>query len=777
MTNPEHNIQNTQEDILPPADQAYRGHIAQTYKDSKPAWPVPLRPAPGAPNVIVIVLDDLGFGHSSAYGGPLHMPNLERVAASGLRYNNFHTTALCSPTRAALLTGRNHHSVGFAAIPEMATGYPGSNAYLPKTAATIAEVLKLNGYSTMAVGKWHLTPAAHTSAAGPFDRWPLGLGFERFYGFIGAVSDHWHPMLHRDNHRVPTPRKDGYHLSEDLTDQAITMLRDQQQVAASKPFFLYLAYGATHQPLQPPKKYIERYKGKFDHGWDRVREETMARQIGMGIVPSDTTLAPRNPGIKAWDDLTADERRVYARLQETFAGFAEHTDEQIGRVLSALDEMALAENTIVMVLSDNGASQEGGVNGTTNSERYRNNVPMTVAEMLSDIDKIGGPGTDPHYPAGWGMAGNTPFKRWKRDTHRGGNTDPFLIRWPAGLRDCGKVRSQYLHVTDIYQTILEVAGLPAPSVVNGFKQMPLEGASFAYTFKEDAPRKKTVQYYEMLGSRAIWADGWTAVTWHKPGTDWSEDKWELYHQDHDFSQVNDLADTHADKLNELIEIWYEQARIHNVFPLDDRGRARNIDPSRPLGCEIRDSYTYYPGTEPVPYNSIPKLQRRHHRITAHMRVPEGGAEGVIMASGSEFGGWALFMKDGYAHYVHNCLRMSAHHLKSSVAIPSGDVVLEFQFEPTGSVSGKPIALDRAFTSVTFIPGEPAKGNGRLFINGQEAGSLADIHTAPLMYSYAHEGFQIGKNWGSAIAYEHYKGDFAFTGELHKVVVVPGDEVN
>lgn len=755
-------------DILPPDDPPFRGTVAQTYKESTPAWRQPASAPAGAPNVVVIVLDDLGFGHMSAYGGPIQTPHMERLAKGGLRYNNFHTTALCSPTRAALLTGRNHHSVGFAVIPELATGYPNSSTFLPRSAATLAEVLKLNGYSTYAVGKWHLTPSAQTSAAGPFDRWPLGVGFERFYGFHGGATDHWHPTLHCDNHRIRTPRRDGYHLSEDLADQSIAMMRTQHQVGADRPFFLYLAFGAPHAPLHAPKSYIERYRGKFDQGWDAVREETFARQREMGIVPADSTLPPRNPGIRAWADLSADEQRLYARLQETFAGFVEHTDAQIGRVLDALDDLGVADNTIVVLLSDNGASQEGGAHGATNSERYKNNVPMTVTEMLGEIDAVGGPTTDPHYPAGWGMAGNTPFKRWKRDAHRGGNTDPLLVRWPARIRDGGSIRTQYHHVTDLYPTILEAAGIAAPRVVHGIEQMPLEGQSLAYTFDADEPRRKKVQYYEMLGSRAIWADGWTAVTWHKPGTDWKDDHWELYHQDKDFAQAHDVAAEHPGKVKELIELWHVEAKKHNVFPLDDRFRERNTDP-RQRRRETKTRYVYYPGTEPVPPQAGPRLERRPHRITAHLLIPPGGAEGVVMASGSSFGGWSLFLKDGRAHYVHNCMRMSMHHLASSCPVPEGEVTLAFEFTPTGSMSGRALDLTRTHAAVAFVAGEPAKGEGRLWINGEEAGFLDTILTAPVAYG-SYGGLQFGENWSSAVAYEHYHGAFAFNGVMHKVVV-------
>ncbi len=764
------------EDILPPADPPFRGHIEETYKSSIPDWPKPTRPRAGAPNILLFLLDDLGFGHSSAFGGPVNMPHVERLAREGLRFNNFHTAGLCSPTRAALLTGRNHHSVGFAAIAEISSGFPGSNAYLPKSAATVAEVLKLNGYSTFAVGKWHLTPSAHVSAAGPFDRWPLGLGFERFYGFLGGETDHWHPMLTCDNHRIPTPTYPGYHLSEDLADQAISMIRSQQQVATGKPFFMYFAFGATHCPFHAPPEYIERYRGRFDIGWDAVREETFARQKSMGIIPPETKLPPRNPGISAWADLDSDTRRLFARLQETFAGFAEHADAQVGRILDALDAMGISDNTVVLFLSDNGASQEGGVYGSTNTERFRNMMPQTVAEMLPDIDRLGDHTTDPHYPAGWGMAGNTPFKRWKRDTHRGGNTDPLVIRWPSGIQGRGAIRTQYLHVTDVYPTLLEMAGIVAPQQVNGVQQMPLEGHSLTYTLADgDAPTRKQVQYYEMVGSRAIWSDGWAAVAWHKGGTDWSEDRWELYHQERDYSQCDDVATVYPEKLRALIDEWYTEARKHNVFPLDDRGRERTIDRTRPLACEPQDRYVYYPGTLPVPFNAAPRLLRRHHRISARLQIPSGGAQGVVITEGSAFGGWSLFLKDGRAYYVHNCLRKTMHELVSTLPVPDGDVTLTFEFEPTGSESGAPLNISRPRNDLVFAPGEPASGTGRLWINGVACGELARILTAPIMYSFVAEGFQIGRSWGTPAAYRHYEDDFEFTGKIYDVTLELGPE--
>lgn len=740
----------SREDILPPDPPPFTGVIGDTYRESTPVWNPDPRPRADAPNVLTILLDDLGFGHLSCYGGPIEAPNIARLARGGLRYNNFHTTSLCSPSRAALLTGRNHHSVGFSVITEMATGFPSKNAYLPRSAATIAEVLKQSGYSTYCVGKWHLTPSHQSTAAGPFDRWPLGQGFERFYGFMPGETDHWSPMLTTDNHRIPTPEREGYHLSEDLADNTIRMLRDQHQAGGGRPFFLHLAFGAPHCPFHVPDDYIRRYQGRFDHGWDRQREITFEQQKRLGIVPIDAMLPERNQGIKAWDELSADERRLFARLQETFCGFVDHTDTQIGRVLDELERQGRLENTLILFMSDNGASQEGLADGTINTERFRNLMPMTVGEMLADIDKIGGPSTDPHYPAGWGMAGNTPFKRWKRDSHRGGNTDPLIIHWPRQVLDGGAIRSQYHHITDIYPTLLEIIGLPVPVRVNGVGQMPLEGLSLAYSLSApDAPSRKTIQHYEMLGTRAIWHEGWMAVTWHEPGTDWKNDAWELYHQDRDFTQANDLATLHPEKLKTMIELWWQQARQFNVLPLDDRFRLRGQEQPipAPSAFEFKTQYTFWPGTAPVPSQTFPLRLNREHYIEAHIDVPASGAQGVIAALGSELGGWSLFMMNGRAHYVHNFLKIRCHKLSS-----------------------RPLSAGFHRVVLHFVPTAQGKGLAQLFVDEVAQQEPQPIETAPYIYSAVQEGLQIGRQWGSATAYLDYHGAFPFTGMIDRVIL-------
>lgn len=731
--------------VLPPEESAFAGVIGQTYRDSVPDWPRRSIPPAGAPNVVVILMDDLGFGQLSCYGGPIEAPNIAALAAGGLRYNNFHTTALCSPTRAALLTGRNHHSVGFAAISEMATGFPGSNTFLPRSASTIAEVLRQSGYSTFVSGKWHLTPTSESSAAGPFDHWPLGLGFERFYGFLPGLSDHWHPLLTADNHRIPTPEQDGYHLSEDLATQGIRMLRDQQQVATGRPFFLYLPFGAPHCPFHVPASFIERYRGRFDLGWDEELRKTFERQKELGIVPVDSLLPPRDPAVQQWQELSPDERRLFARLQETFCGFMDHADAQIGRVVEALRELDLLDDTLILFMSDNGASPEGQANGTVNCERIRNMLPMTIEEMMVQIDEIGGPRTDPHYPRGWGMAGNAPFSRYKRDTHRGGNADPLIAHWPRRITDRGSIRSQYVHVIDVYPTLLELAGLPVPQRVNGVDQKPLEGFSFGATlFDPAAVTGRRVQYYEMLGSRAIWQEGWTAVTWHEPGTDWNNDKWELYDQDRDFTQARDLAQQEPQRLAQMVELWWQEAHRHQVLPLDDRFRERFADPKRPSAHEKRDVYRYFPCTSPVPNQALPLTLNCRHSLTARLALNRADNQGFLAGQGSGLSGWALFVQAGHGVYVNNCVRMHVSELRTPIALPVGrEFSLGFEYEP----------VDIGF------------GHVRLLVDGQVVASSERVPTPPMGYTNLSEGLQVGRCWSTSMAPAHFLDSFPFTGRL------------
>jgi arylsulfatase len=742
--------------ILPPPAPEFQGKIGPNYKVSTPDFSPALSvTAPeAAPNILLVVLDDIGYGQLGCYGGPIATPNIDKLAADGLRYNNFHTTALCSPSRAALLTGRNHHAVAMAAITEAATGYPGNYGAIPKSASTVAEILKQNGYNTSAIGKWHLAPYTAYTAAGPFDRWPLGMGFEKYYGFLGGETDQWAPLLVQDNHFIETPTRAGYHLTEDLCDRAIADIRDQQQANTGRPFFTYLALGAAHAPLHAPKEFIAKYKGKFDQGWDLVRKETFERQKAMGIIPKDAVLPSSNPGIQAWADLNADQKQVYCRLQEVFAGFVDHADYHLGRVFDALDEMGIRDNTLIALVSDNGASQEGLQNGTLNTDRYRNYFPDTIDEMLKKLDAAGGPSTDPHYPMGWAMAGNSPLKRWKQDTHAGGNTDPFIVSWPAKIKDRGAIRQQYHHITDVVPTVLEICGLPAPSSVNGVKQMPIHGVSMAYTFTEnEAKTRKRVQYYEMLGSRAIWADGWTAVTWHKKDSPWETDSWELYNTDVDFTQSNDLATKFPERLKELVETWEAEAKKYSVFPLDDRRYERVADPTRPVAAIPKNQYTYYPGTSILHPLAAPQILGVEHTITAHVTIHADNASGVLACSGGEFGGWTLFLKDRKLHYVHNYLNLDQFTVSSSEEVTDGPHTLSAHFTPIEK----------------HLKPDYSIGNVILSVDDKQVGERNGIKVAGQYSAVTGYGLLIGRNTGSPVS-NTYKAPFTFTGDLKKVTI-------
>jgi len=742
--------------VLPPVLAKFSGKVGKTYKESTPDFgpATPLSAPEGAPNILVIVLDDVGFGQLGCYGGPIETPNIDKLASTGLRYTNFHTTALCSPSRAALLTGRNHHSIGLAAITEAATGFPSNFGSIPKSAATIAETLKQNGYNTLAFGKWHLAPYTAYTAAGPFDRWPLGLGFERYYGFLGGETDQWSPLIVQDNHMLEEEREEGYHLTADLVDQTIAHIRDQQQANTGRPFFAYLALGAAHAPLHAPKEFIKKYHGKFDSGWDVVRQETFERQKEMGVIPADSILPPPNPGVQAWSELNETQRKVYCRLQETFAGFVDHADHHLGRLMVAIEEMQLRDNTVILLVSDNGASQEGLQNGTANTDRYRNYFPDTVEEMIDKLDEIGGPSTDPHYPKGWAMAGNSPLKRWKQDTHAGGNTDPLILSWPNRIKDVGGMRRQYHHLVDIVPTLLEVTEVPAPTMVNGVQQMPLPGVSMTYTFDQaDAPTHKKIQYYEMLGSRAIWADGWTAVTWHKKDTSWDDDQWELYNTDVDFTQANDLAASNPAKLKELQDLWWSEAEKYNVLPLDDRRYERVADPTRPVAAIAKPSYTYYPQTSILHPLAAPQLLGHDHTVTAHVTIPADGAEGVLACAGGEFGGWTLFLKEGKLHYAHNYLKLKEFALSSPETISTGEHKLGFSF------TNKEKSLKPDF----FI------GDVTLTVDGKPVAELNEVKMAGQYSAVTGYGLLIGRNSNTPVSHD-YESPFSFTGELEKVTI-------
>ncbi len=752
---------------------AFPGVIGRTADESSPAWPRPLRASPGSPNVLVIVLDDTGFGQLGCYGSPIATPSLDALAAGGLLYTNMHTTALCSPSRSCIITGRNHHANATAAVNEMATGYPGYNGQIPFENGFLSEMLLAHGYSTYLVGKYHLLPSEFESAAGPYDRWPLGRGFERFYGFLGGDTSQWYPDLVYDNHQVQPPRtpEQGYHLTEDLADKAIGFIADAKQVAPHKPFYLHFCTGATHAPHHVPKEWADRYAGQFDDGWDAYRQQVLARQKELGLMPADVELSRHDPDVPDWDSLPPEARRLAARMMEVFAGFLSHTDHHVGRLLDFLKEIGEFDNTLIMVVSDNGASPEGGPTGTTNELQFFNNAQESLEESLARIDELGGPTTFNHYPWGWTFAGNTPFRRWKRETYRGGTSDPFLVHWPGGIESRGAVRTQFAHIIDIVPTVLDALGLTPPATVRGVTQSPLHGVSFAHTFDDPgAATGHRTQYYEMFGHRAIDHDGWRAVCpWPGPSfaeagkpfgalitagalTDLDAHGWELYHVAADPAENHDLAAKHRDKLIELITMWYVEAGKYNVLPLDGSAAERLLA-QRPQVAEPRNRYTYRPGTQTVGNFVGPRVLNRPHAITADAEIPEDGAEGVLLCQGSGGGGWSLYVKDGRLCYAHNYVSRTTYQVSAPQALPAGRHLLRFEFEPTGAPD--------------FARGKGSPGRAQLYVDGQLIAQDEFPVTTPIGFNPG--GLTCGANPGSAVTTD-YVAPFAFTGTLHTVTV-------
>jgi arylsulfatase A-like enzyme len=753
---------------------AFPGILGRTIEESEPAWPRPLRAKPGASNVLFIVLDDTGFGQLGCYGSPIRTPNLDRLAAGGLRFNNMHTTALCSPSRSCILTGRNHHSNAMSCITEGATGYPGSNGLIPFENGFLSEMLLPEGYSTMAIGKWHLTPTEQCSAAGPYDRWPLGRGFERFYGFMGGDTHQYYPDLIYDNHQVKPPRtpEEGYHLTEDLVDHAIEFIADAKQVAPEKPFFMYFCPGAMHAPHQVPRAWADKYKGQFDDGWDAYREKVFQRQLELGIVPAGTELSVRDPDVAAWSERSPEEKRLFSRMMEVFAGFLEHTDHHIGRLLDFLGGMGLADETLVMVVSDNGASAEGGPNGSINENLFFNNNPETLEDNLKAIDALGGPDHFNHYPWGWAWAGNTPFRRWKRETYRGGASDPFIVHWPRGIAAKGEVCEQYAHLIDMVPTVLAALGVEPPAALRGVTQSPIQGISFAHLFGDSkAATKHHTQYFEMMGHRAVYHDGWRAVcpvpapSFTEAGLGLGElviteaklreldaKGWELYDISRDFAETKNLAAERRDKLIEMIAIWYAEAGKYGVLPIDGRGTARLVD-QKPQVSRARNLYVFYPRTSVVSNKIAPRVLNRPHSITATVDI-HGAAEGVLVAQGSSSGGYALYLKDGKLHYAYNFLGVQQFHVATDATVGDGKHELRFEFEPTG-------AADLAHGK-----GTPARA--QLYVDGKLAGEGNLPVTIPLEIGIT-EGLTCGRDDGSTITTD-YAAPFTFTGGLEKVVV-------
>ena len=735
----------------------FEGVVGRTLDESTPWWPDPVRAPEGAPNVVMVLLDDVGYAQFGCYGSDIATPTFDRLAGDGLRYSSFHTTALCSPTRACLLTGRNHHTNGMARIVELAAGYPGYNATIPHENGFLSEMLVRNGYATFAVGKWHLTPASDMTMGAPRDRWPLGRGFERFYGFLAGETDQFHPDLVYDNHQVDPPAtpEEGYHLSEDMADKAILFMKDLRAVDASKPFFLYFTPGACHAPHQAPSAFIEKYRGRFDHGWDAWRDEVFARQLASGLLPEGARLSERPSWIPPWDSCSADERKLYSRMMEVYAGFLEHTDHCVGRVLDFIEGLGELDNTIVMIMSDNGASAEGGPQGSFNEMYFFNFVPESLEENLRRIDDLGTPRAYNHYPWGWAWAGNTPLKRWKRETHEGGVTDPLIFTWPAALGRLGETRHQYVHAIDVLPTLLELIGISAPDEINGVAQTPIEGISFASTLRAGAaPATHVTQYYEMMGCRALYHDGWKAVAFHplltidygdgrNPRAPFDDDEWELYHVADDSSEVDDLAEKEPDKLRELIDLWWKEAERFHVLPL-------NNQPGRHGDRRARlDRYVYHPGIGTLPEAVAPNLRNRGFHLLAELdRGERASADGVVVAHGGPQGGYAVYIRGNRLHYVHNLLGASVVTVSASVDLPVGKTAARVVFTPTGRFRG----------DVTLYYGDVPVGEGHL------------DRTTPI--SFGVEGFSVGYQRGAAIT-DAYEAPFAIDHAVLRRVVIDG----
>ena len=715
----------------------------------------------GAPNVLIVLIDDMGFGQSSAFGGPCNMPNAERLANEGLRFNRFHTTALSSPTRAALLSGRNHHTNNMGSITETATAFPGDTGQRPESVAPLAKMLRYNGYSTAAFGKNHETAAWEVSNSGPTDRWPTRNGFDKFYGFMGGETNQWSPLVYEDMTKIEVPVDPNYHFMTDMTDHAISWMRSEKAFTPDKPFFIYFAPGATHAPHHVPKEWIEKNKGRFDQGWDKLREETLERQKKLGVVPPETKLAAKPEAIKDWDKLSADEKKLFARQMEVFAGYAEYTDHEVGRLLKAIEDMDQMENTLVFyILGDNGASAEGGMNGVFNEMSYFNNVPETVPEILKHYDELGSATTYNHYAAGWAVAGDTPFM-WTKQvaSNYGGTRNGLVVYWPKYIKAAGELRSQWHHVIDVAPTILEAAGLPEPKIVDGVEQTPIEGVSMLYAFNDaKAKDRHLTQYFEIFANRAIYHDGWYAGTIHKapweqkPRATLENDKWELYDTMTDFSLANDLAAQNPGKLKEMQDLFMKEAEKYPVLPLDDRFYER-MDASlvgRPDLLGKRTSLTVFEGMTGMSENVFINTKCRSHSITAEVLIPAGGANGVILAQAGRFGGWSLYLKDGKPAYTYNLLGMKRTTISGPDVVPNGKAIIRYEFAYDGGGMFK-------------------GGTGTLYVNDEKVAE-GRIDRCQIFFS-ADEGADVGED-GETPVIENYgiPAPYYFTGRIDKVTI-------
>lgn len=757
--------------VLPRPQQTFKGKIGRTAKDSTPDFPKAITAPKGAPNVLLIMTDDVGFGAASTFGGPIPTPNFDNLAKAGLRYNNMHTTALCSPTRAALITGRNHHTCASGVITEMGTGFPGYNTLMPKSCGTVAETLKQNGYNTSWFGKNHNVPDWQSSQAGPFDLWPTGLGFEYFYGFLGGDTDQWHPAIFDGTKAIEAPHDPNYHLDADLGDRAVAWIRQQQSLAPDKPFFAYYSPGLCHAPHHAPQEWIAKFKGHFDQGWDKVREETLARQIKLGVVPAGTKLTPRPKEIPSWDSRSADEKKLYAHMMEVYAGCLAYADHNIGRVIQAVEDTGELENTIIIYqMGDNGASAEGTLQGLSNEVGVAaNGVQESLSFLMSIQDELGGPLHYNHYPVGWAHAMCSPFQ-WTKQvaSHFGGSANDLVISWPKRIKQTGQVRSQFCHIIDIAPTILEAAGIKEPTILNGVKQTPIEGTSLVYTFDDaSVPTRHKTQYFEMLGNRAIYHDGWMATTtplrlpWAPPapGTpsvNPDDFQWELYHVAKDFSQANNLVAANLAKLKELQAVFEQEAKKYHVYPLDASFAERADVNLRPSLTRGRKTFAYYPGTIRVPEGAAPEMRNKDFSVIADVEIPEGGADGVLVTQGGRFGGWGLLLKDGKPEfdYAFSNQKQHKYRVAADEKLAVGNHTLKFDFKYDG-------------------PGYGKGGTGTLSVDGKQVAQGQIERTVPVRFSLD-ETFDIGMDTGTPVVEDYVnKMPFKFTGTLRKVVIELG----
>jgi arylsulfatase A-like enzyme len=743
-----------------PSPPPFAGTIGKTVKDSKPWWPEAAKAPAGAPNILVVLFDDVGFSDFGCYGSPIKTPTIDAIAGQGLRYTGFHTSAMCSTTRAALLTGRNHHSVGMGCLANFDSGFPGYRGKIAKEAGTLAEMLKPHAYRSYMVGKWHVTPLTESGATGPFDGWPLGRGFDRFYGFLDAETDQYAPELVLDNTAIAPPDTfaSGYHLTEDLVDQSIKFLANHQVERPDQPWLLWLALGACHAPHQAPRDLILSYDDVFKDGWDAERERRFARQKAMGIVPASTQMPPRNDGVQAWEKHTPDERRLFTRLQSAFAAMLEHADQHLARLMAHLETAGVRDDTLILVLSDNGASQEGGPRGLVNAMGPFNLRPEPMEEKLARIDDIGGPDTHSNFPLGWAMASNTPLRRYKQNTHGGGIRDPLVVSWPKRITEHGGVRTQFTHVSDVTPTLLELIGIAPPAHVNGVPQIPLEGMSFAASLNDAAvPSKAGPQHFEMFGHRGIWHQGWKAVAFHPPGTPFEADKWELYNLDEDFSESSDLAATNPSKLEAMIQLWWNCAERYQVLPLDDRFAARfAANAARVQGA--RKQFVFHAGMGHVPTDVAPDVRSRSYKIEADVVIETINTEGVLIAHGDATSGYSLYVQDG--HLVHD-VNIGGEHVivRSDRVVPVGARSLGVQVRRLTREAQPKMGTGLGLSEYTLL------------IDSVPTGVVQSKLGFAMLISWS--GLDIGLDRGSPVS--HYPAPFAFTGTLRKVTVTMDDD--